>query len=492
MNSTNAFSILAILALSGMAMGQESILQPEAPEVTAEPPAKAPPAAPAPAKPASNPEAVAILNACSQAIVQARAITYNALHRVEGSLAASLGSQSGQVTLIRDDSNVFAIRLTGVDSKKVETAFDVAYHGSTVEWIDNEERKVFERPSNDPQSRNKLIQASKFLRDDEFLKPVPFQNLDDAVLTLAGTETIDGLPCTIVEIERSAKKIKWFIAAADHFPRRIVIAMPGSYGEMILNLTGVTIDNQNPPAISPQLARVPVPADFVEDRRAAPPPPPAHNPVVQPPASSTNIEKQNDQPAAIAPVPARPEPELPKVAPDFELTVGRGPNGEPAEGKVKLADLAGSVAVLDFFGSWTLAAPAWHAELDTLHADFASQGVKFYCLNVREKNPDAAIAMMNDARNTPALLMSADEVARAFGVRAFPATVVIDKDAKIIEFIQGAREGGESKAKIKDAIERALGQTPTTPLATTETKDAEAPKPADSEPAKPDAEPAPK
>lgn len=438
------------------------------------PPAKTEGAAPgapdtAPA-PADSPEAKMILEACGSAIKKARAITYQGhYHAVGGMLEGYMGTQTGLVQLLRapgpdaaaapDDPFLVHIVGADTDTKKVETRIEVALGRGTIEWRDDAAKKVMERPSRDIQARNKIIQSSTFLRNEEFLKPLPLADFKDATATLNGTETLDGVSCDVVLVARGkSKSERWSIASSDHFPRRIATIAAGNYGELVLDLSSVTVDTSGRPSLSPEQMRVGLPEGYSEDRRVGPPPAPT--PPTSVSMTSQSKPKPNNEgtkPAPAAPAPP-PAPAKPVMAPDFDLVVGRGANGESASGRVKLADLHGKVIVLDFFGTWTIPAPDWHTELDALAKAEEYKDVKFLALNVREKNPDAAVAYMDHEKHAPELLMNADKVAKDYMVHVYPATVVIGADGKVVEIVQGSRAGGDAKRLVKEAIDKALGR----------------------------------
>lgn len=428
-----------------------------------EPPAATP--AEAPATPASDPQAIQILEASSQAIKRARAITYNGHYKpVGGVLQGALGEKRGAVKMLRaplegaapTPDDPFVVLVSGTDLKN-QSPIDAAFHAGTIEWLDRSAKKLIERPALDPAVRNKTTQGSKELRHDEFLKPLPIvHSLDKATAQMGASETIDGVECDAVTITRQPNRTeRWYIASTDRFPRRIVTVMPGGNGEIILELASVTVEASDTPSLTPAMMRLALPEGFTEDRRTAPPPPPRNTNMANPVANPNPNTSQGQATFKPAP-PAPPKPPEPVVAPEFDLVVGRGVEDVATGTHVKLADVKGGVIVLDFFGTWTLAAPQWHAEFKSLAADNTTKGVKFFTLNVREKSGDAAIAYMEREKVGAPLLMNADAVAKAYGVRVYPATVVIGRDGKIVELIQGSRSGGESKEKVQKAIEKAL------------------------------------
>lgn len=473
---------LLALTIAGSACGVAFAQQEPAAAGTAPPAAS--PATPPAAGP-SDPQATQILEACSQAIKQARVISYTGhYHFVGGMLETMLAAKRGTVKLLRTPAagaasgpdDPFITRVSATDLKN-QTQLDASFHGDTIEWLDRTASKLMERPNADPGVRNKFTQGCKELRSDEFLKANPIvQDLEKMSAQMGPAETIDGVECDVVTITRPpARTERWYIATTDRIPRRIVTVAPGNNGEIVLDLSGVVVENSNSPTLTPAMMRIELPAGFTEDRRTAPPPPPRTNNVSNPATNQSPNASPNHTTTKPAP-PAPPKPAEPIIAPDFDLVVGRGIEGVAQGTHVKLADLKGSVIVLDFFGTWTLAAPAWHAEFKALATDNVAKGVKFFTLNVREKSGDAAIAYMEKEKVGAPLLMNADAVAKAYGVRVYPATVVIGKDGKIVELIQGSRSGGESKDKVQKAIQKALGEGEST-------KPAEAPttteKPAD-------------
>lgn len=453
---------LAILVATGSICGVASAWQESAATGVTQPAA---PQADEASAAESDPQATQILEAASQAIKQARAITYTGHYKpVGGMIQGALGEKRGTVKMCRfpaegaaaSPDDPFVVLVSGTDLKN-QTPIDASFQAGTIEWLDRATKKLMERPTLDPAVRNKSTQGCKELRHDEFLKPLPIiQSLDKATAKMGTAQTIDSVECDAVIVTRQPNRIeRWYIATTDRLPRRVVTELPNNSGEIILDLSGVVAEASDSPSRTPASMRVALPEGFTEDRRTAPPPPPRSNNVANPgTAPSPQPQPAHATPKPVPPPP--PKPAEPVIAPDFDLVVGRGVEGIATGSHVKLADLKGSVVVLDFFGTWTLAAPKWHVEFKSLATDNFSKGVKFLALNVREKSGDAAIAYMEHEKVGAPLLMNADAVARAYGVSVYPATVVIGKDGKIAELIQGSRAGGESKEKVQKAIEKAL------------------------------------
>lgn len=130
--------------------------------------------------------------------------------------------------------------------------------------------------------------------------------------------------------------------------------------------------------------------------------------------------------------------------PAFELTSTGGQ-------KVTPDTLKGSVAVIDFFGSW-MPNKTWQGTLNNSIKDLS--GVKVYAASVREKNTESANKALKDRSISWDHLPGADQLAKDLGIKVFPATVVVGKDGSIVEVFQNCR-GDETAARIKTAIENA-------------------------------------
>jgi len=138
-----------------------------------------------------------------------------------------------------------------------------------------------------------------------------------------------------------------------------------------------------------------------------------------------------------------------KPAPDFTL--------KTLDGKtVKLADLKGSVVVLDFWATWC---PPCRKSLPNLSAisqdpQYAREGLKVFAVDLRE-NADRVQEFLkqNDLKLTAGI--DTGPIARAYLVSSIPTTVVIGRDGKVRNVFVGFM-GGQTEAQLKDAIVSAL------------------------------------
>lgn len=122
--------------------------------------------------------------------------------------------------------------------------------------------------------------------------------------------------------------------------------------------------------------------------------------------------------------------------------------------KVALADLKGSVVVLDFWASWCGPCRMSLPHLDKLYKEQKDKGVKFFAVNLREEKGGIGLFVQQSKLSVPILMDSDGKVADSYGVEGIPTTVVIAKDGKVRKVFVGFDEDGEAqiRAAIRDAM----------------------------------------
>ncbi len=471
MSTRWSITFVVLLALAGVAPAQDAVLPGKTPEPKlADAPAPNPGAE-------QDPAARHVMDRASDALRAARAISYDATFSVSGALTSAVPFRAarGSVSMLRlapDGSPAplelggrWALRAHGKGdtARDKDIAFDISWINGQTEWLEPEKKTLKERA--DMEARGPAIMLPRTtMRVEGMISEPPFRgDLDHASLTLEAQDDVAGVRCDVVVLARGTggRRQRWYIGADDGIPRRAVEVTSGTMGgELDITLSNVHVDVADPPAMSASDLHVPLPEGYHEDRvkgAAKPAPAPPH------PAGSPAPAGPNATPEPPKAVPPAPPP--PVMFPDAELDRAGG-------GKVNFADLHGGVFVVDFFGSWCIPAPAWHVHYNSLAARFASTGAKFFGVGVRERDN---ANLLNDAREPKreyTLLLGGDAVAQRLGLRVYPATVVVDKDGRVVEIVQGAR--GEDSAKaVSEAIRTALGLAPAGEKS--ETKDAEHP-----------------
>ncbi|MGY1821379.1 TlpA family protein disulfide reductase [Geodermatophilus sp. SYSU D00079] len=122
------------------------------------------------------------------------------------------------------------------------------------------------------------------------------------------------------------------------------------------------------------------------------------------------------------------------AAPDFSGTLLGG-------GDFTSAELAGEIAVLNFWGSWCPPCRVETPQFQEVYADVRDQGITFLGLNVKETSEQFAQAFVDsEGIEFPSLYDPRGEVALAFRdypANAIPSTIVLDRDGRVAAVYTG-------------------------------------------------------
>jgi peroxiredoxin len=139
------------------------------------------------------------------------------------------------------------------------------------------------------------------------------------------------------------------------------------------------------------------------------------------------------------------------AAPEFSGTLLDGTEFSSTE-------LAGDVAVLNFWGSWCAPCRVETPEFQEVYAQVHDQGVQFLGLNVKETSEQFATAFVDRfGIRFPSIYDPRGEVALAFRgypANAIPSTIVLDPDGRVAAVYTGT----VSKADLHTVIEQILGE----------------------------------
>jgi peroxiredoxin len=106
------------------------------------------------------------------------------------------------------------------------------------------------------------------------------------------------------------------------------------------------------------------------------------------------------------------------------------------------SSLAGSIAVLNFWGSWCPPCRVETPEFQQVYTEVQPRGVQFLGLNVKETDPQFATAFVRDKGITfPSLYDPKGEVALAFRdypANAIPSTIILDRKGRVAAVYTGA------------------------------------------------------
>ena len=139
-------------------------------------------------------------------------------------------------------------------------------------------------------------------------------------------------------------------------------------------------------------------------------------------------------------------------APDFGGTLLGGGDWDSGE-------LAGQVAVLNFWGSWCAPCRVETPEFSEVAAEHAAAGVQFVGINVKEPSEQFALAFIDRFDiSFPSLYDPRGEVALAFRdypATAIPSTIVLDRDNRVAAVYTGE----VLQADLRRVLDLVLGET---------------------------------
>ena len=132
-------------------------------------------------------------------------------------------------------------------------------------------------------------------------------------------------------------------------------------------------------------------------------------------------------------------------APDFSLPDLRG---KP----VRLSELRGKVAVVDFWATWWPPCRAEMPALQQMQTELSGKGLVVLSLDVGEDAQKVAQFAREQSYNMPLLIGAEPDVSEEYFVEAYPTTFVVGRDGRITY-----RDlGGEDAGKLRAAVEAAL------------------------------------
>lgn len=142
-----------------------------------------------------------------------------------------------------------------------------------------------------------------------------------------------------------------------------------------------------------------------------------------------------------------PSPLLGKPAPDFSLPVMamEGPvDGRETTGDtVHLADLKGTVVVLNFYASWCIPCRIEHRTLSRTARLYAGRGVKFFGVVYNDKAPNVRDYVRQlGGQSYPALMDPGQRVAIDYGLVGVPETFFIDRNGVVQRKVFSAVDEG--------------------------------------------------
>lgn len=117
----------------------------------------------------------------------------------------------------------------------------------------------------------------------------------------------------------------------------------------------------------------------------------------------------------------------------------------------------GGIVALNFWATWCPPCRAEMASLEGLHRTLDGEEAKLIAVNLTatESASDAAERFARERGLTLPIALDPDgAVMRAYGIRAYPTTVLIDGDGKVVEVFEGAVHANALERAIRDVRDR--------------------------------------
>lgn len=142
---------------------------------------------------------------------------------------------------------------------------------------------------------------------------------------------------------------------------------------------------------------------------------------------------------------ANPDRARKDYAPDFRLTTLQGQ-------VLSLDQLAGRVVVLDFWATWCHPCVESVPDLKDLSKKYAGQGLVLISVSADEKEEAWREFIEKKKMDWPQYWDSQGQVARMFGVHAFPTYIVIDDKGIIQQRLVGENPQQSVASRLRDAL----------------------------------------
>jgi len=119
----------------------------------------------------------------------------------------------------------------------------------------------------------------------------------------------------------------------------------------------------------------------------------------------------------------------------------------PAGQTVALADLRGRVVLLTFWTTWCAECRPEMPLFESLHRDFATQGLAVLGVNVREGTGAIALYAQELGLTFPLVVDPQGSITTAYGVIGLPTAFLIGRDGRAVALATGPREWGSMLAR---------------------------------------------
>lgn len=378
-----------------------------------------------------DPAAKAVLEGSAAAIKGAQHLRYEVLNKGEGAFGAMTPINTASVFVERAAAGL-KWRIEGKQEsamQKEATQFLAVSDGARVTQVDQRTKTVTERLL--AQAGGELLTIAKSAWVGDLASETPYgKALAAPSLKLVEAAEVGGVKVDVVEvIEADKNKSRWMIGQDDKLPRKYVEYYQG-FGDADATVWIVSNIKAGEAAPAGTFA-VSVPEGFTLSKAED--------------AIPKAVPETPATPAApgVTPAPAPNTPAAPReraigfnvgdIAPEFELSKADG-------SKLTLSSLRGKTVVVDFWGTWCLPCKKAAPELQKIHEERKGQPFELLALAVRERSDEAPISYMKEKGYTYTLLLQADNVAKQYGIKAYPTYVVVNAEGVITARIESIED----------------------------------------------------
>lgn len=372
-----------------------------------------------------------ILEQSAQAIKNSNGLEMTTARSATG-LLANVIDASGTFKLLRNKDMRMPLYLVDGRVKeptKGDRKINLINDGTTVTWLDHDNKELIERGVNDNLAKPTMGLVSNMLVHAVFLDSEPFEReLRSPKIERVGVENLNGEVCDLISIapERGSMRQIWAISAIDRLPRRLVQAA-GEGPESVAMI--FEVKTVKPTPMTPKDFALELPAGYSRNLAPAPVAPTQNPATQQPPVEVAKLGVMEGEPL-----------------PGFEFADSTGAmfnNDSIAEG----------VTVMYFFGTLFKPSITTLGDVQALQEQYRERGVRFVAVACREPSERSAAALFTDKQIGMKLIPRGDDMLAELKVMGFPSCYVLGPEGRVVSFFQGPA----TRQQMAEAIDRALG-----------------------------------
>jgi peroxiredoxin len=126
------------------------------------------------------------------------------------------------------------------------------------------------------------------------------------------------------------------------------------------------------------------------------------------------------------------------TAPDFVLKSTTGPN-------LRLSEYRGEVVMLAFWASWCGQCRSQLQSFDELYASYADVGFEVLAVSLDSQMSQSRDTAESLGLKFPVLFDAGGDVGEQYGVDDLPLVVLIDRDGRVRDVVEGAERGNTDR-----------------------------------------------